>query len=39
MNSDVKTLDIERFEEDLGGLFAILGWIERRLGLFGDWVG
>lgn len=31
--SDIETLDVEGLEEDLGGLFPVLGRIERRFGL------
>ena len=33
LDGDVETLDVERFEKYLGGLFSVLGCIERRLGL------
>lgn len=33
LDGDVETFDVEGLEEDFGGLFSILGWIERRFSL------
>jgi hypothetical protein len=33
LDGDVETLDVERFEKDLGGLLSVLRCVERRLGL------
>lgn len=33
LDSDIQSFDIEGLEEDLGSLFPILWWIQRRLGL------
>jgi hypothetical protein len=33
LDGDVQPLDVERLEEDLGRLLAVLGWVQRRLGL------
>ena len=34
LDGDVQTLDVEGFEEDFGGLFPVLGWVQGRLGLY-----
>lgn len=36
LDSDIETLDVEGLEEDLCGLFPVLGWIKWRLGLLTD---
>ena len=35
LNGNVQTLDVERLEENLGRLFAILRWVQRGLSLWG----